>query len=159
MSCVILTIQLQALSVTFQECYNIASLLFSNSFNCTNNPNFSIYLRLGHLITSFKLFNNLICIICWFYKFNYHLLITIYSCVTFQWWRDVTPFQGLHTSQVYKNTHRNNLVHYFWNLILSFFWTYFHSSLFPSIEIIVNYYPFIKLFNSIDILLMNIIIL
>nr|YP_009946939.1 cytochrome c oxidase subunit III [Macrostemum floridum]QOH91257.1 cytochrome c oxidase subunit 3 [Macrostemum floridum] len=85
--------------------------------------------------------------------------------IMFQWWRDMTresTLQGLHTFKVNLNMK--------WGMILfitseilfffSFFWTFFHSSLTPSIEIGLNWPPSnILSFNPFKIPLLNTIIL
>lgn len=85
--------------------------------------------------------------------------------ISFQWWRDICrerTFQGLHTNQV--------LTGLKWGIILfiisevfffiSFFWTFFHSRLAPSIEIGLSWPPSgIYRFNPFKTPLLNTIIL
>lgn len=82
-----------------------------------------------------------------------------------QWWRDIireSSFQGYHTLNVYIIL-RFGIIIFITSEILfffSFFWTYFHSSLAPNIEIGQFWPPFnIIPFNPYDIPLLNTIIL
>lgn len=119
------------------------------------------------LIISLRLFNNLISIIIWFYRLNYLIIISIpctLLCI-FQWWRDVTresTFQGWHTISVYNGLRIGILLFIISEIFffISFFWSYFHSSLSPSIEIGQLWPPLgITPFNPFDIPLINTIIL
>nr|ARH55057.1 cytochrome c oxidase subunit 3 [Lopheros rubens] len=83
----------------------------------------------------------------------------------YQWWRDIireSTFQGIHTNKVIMGLK--------WGMILfissevlffmSFFWSFFHSSLSPNIEIGMIWPPMkISPFNPIEIPLLNTIIL
>nr|YP_010988060.1 cytochrome c oxidase subunit III [Harpegnathos venator]WON66593.1 cytochrome c oxidase subunit III [Harpegnathos venator] len=119
------------------------------------------------LIMSLCLLNNLIMMISWFNKFNYYLSLTIPCSLIcmFQWWRDVTresTFQGFHSLMVYKGLRIGMILFIISEIFffLSFFWTYFHSSLSPTIEIGQLWPPYgIIPFNPYDIPLMNTIIL
>nr|YP_009499545.1 cytochrome c oxidase subunit III [Anastrangalia sequensi]ASL05659.1 cytochrome c oxidase subunit III [Anastrangalia sequensi] len=107
-------------------------------------------------------------LIKWFhiYQSNLFLLgLLITSLIMYQWWRDVvreSTFQGLHTFVVTSGLR--------WGMILfitsevfffiSFFWSFFHNSLSPSIEIGMIWPPKgIKTFNPIEIPLLNTLIL
>nr|AXS66085.1 cytochrome c oxidase subunit 3 [Elateroidea sp. 9 KM-2017] len=104
----------------------------------------------------------------WFHMFNNSLLLlgtfnTI--MIMYQWWRDITregTLQGLHTNKV--------TVGLRWGMILfitsevlffvSFFWSFFHSSLAPTIDIGMIWPPkSILTFNPIQIPLLNTLIL
>nr|ALO76854.1 cytochrome c oxidase subunit 3 [Timarcha goettingensis] len=104
----------------------------------------------------------------WFHLFQMNLLLLgmlTNLLVMFQWWRDIVregTFQGLHTMKVVKGLR--------WGMILfitsevfffmSFFWTFFHSSLSPSIEIGMIWPPMnIESFNPNEIPLLNTLIL
>nr|QTZ18999.1 cytochrome c oxidase subunit 3 [Manota sp. WQY001] len=104
----------------------------------------------------------------WFHQYNMNLFILgiIITLLTmYQWWRDISregTFQGLHTKMVLKGLK--------WGMILfiiseifffiSFFWSFFHSSLTPSIELGMNWPPQnIKPFNPFQIPLLNTTIL
>nr|APQ47869.1 cytochrome c oxidase subunit III [Cheumatopsyche brevilineata] len=105
----------------------------------------------------------------WFKEFqlNWFILIgfTIIILSMIQWWRDVireSTFQGIHTFKVNLNMR--------WGMILfiisevfffiSFFWTFFHSSLSPNIELGSLWPPMnINVFNPFHIPLLNTLIL
>nr|AXS66479.1 cytochrome c oxidase subunit 3 [Cucujoidea sp. 29 KM-2017] len=107
-------------------------------------------------------------LIKWFHFYNLNLFILgiiSTSLVSFQWWRDIvreSTFQGHHTLKVTKGLR--------WGMILfiisevfffiSFFWSFFHSSLAPSIELGLNWPPKgINTFNPMEIPLLNTMIL
>nr|YP_010586607.1 cytochrome c oxidase subunit III [Tinodes chinchinus]UZZ44421.1 cytochrome c oxidase subunit III [Tinodes chinchinus] len=104
----------------------------------------------------------------WFhFNLNYLMLIGLMIIILsmIQWWRDVireSTFQGLHTMKVSLNMK--------WGMILfitsevlffmSFFWTFFHSSLSPNIEIGMMWPPLnIQAFNPFKIPMLNTLIL
>nr|YP_009919057.1 cytochrome c oxidase subunit III [Acnemia nitidicollis]QMP96650.1 cytochrome c oxidase subunit III [Acnemia nitidicollis] len=104
----------------------------------------------------------------WFHQYNINLFllgIIITLLTMYQWWRDISresTFQGLHTQTV--------MIGLKWGMILfivseifffiSFFWSFFHSSLTPSIELGMNWPPFgITPFNTFQIPLLNTVIL
>nr|YP_009725096.1 cytochrome c oxidase subunit III [Rotunda rotundapex]QGW14826.1 cytochrome c oxidase subunit III [Rotunda rotundapex]WAR64273.1 cytochrome c oxidase subunit III [Rotunda rotundapex] len=104
----------------------------------------------------------------WFHNFNNNLIIVGYVIMlltVYQWWRDISresTYQGKHTILVNKGLR--------WGMILfiiseifffiSFFWTFFHSSLSPNIEIGMMWPPLsIIPFNPFQIPLLNTIIL
>nr|BBE15841.1 cytochrome c oxidase subunit III [Eumeta variegata] len=104
----------------------------------------------------------------WFHLFNLNILILGYLITLmtmYQWWRDICregTFQGKHTILVTKGLR--------WGMILfiisevfffiSFFWSFFHSSLSPDINIGSNWPPqSITPFNPFQIPLLNTIIL
>nr|YP_009387935.1 cytochrome c oxidase subunit III [Aquatica wuhana]ART65576.1 cytochrome c oxidase subunit III [Aquatica wuhana] len=107
-------------------------------------------------------------VIKWFHLYDMNLfmigaLSTI--LVMIQWWRDTTregTFQGLHTFKVVKGL-RWGMIMFITSEILffmSFFWSFFHSSLAPSIEIGMIWPPkSIIPFNPIQIPLLNTTIL
>lgn len=107
-------------------------------------------------------------LIKWFHQYNINLFIlgVIITLLTiYQWWRDISregTFQGLHTICVI-----NGLK---WGIILfiiseifffiSFFWSFFHRSLSPNIELGINWPPIgIIPFNPFQIPLLNTVIL
>nr|ALO77512.1 cytochrome c oxidase subunit 3 [Mordellidae sp. GENSP01] len=104
----------------------------------------------------------------WFHLFNNNLLmisLITMIMIMFQWWRDIvreSTFQGQHTYTVAKGLR--------WGMILfitsevfffiSFFWSFFHSSLSPAIEIGMLWPPKgIIPFNPVQIPLLNTLIL
>nr|QUB07038.1 cytochrome c oxidase subunit 3 [Thlaspida biramosa] len=120
------------------------------------------------LLGSMIMFINFSGMIKWFFMNNSNLLLlglTISSMIMFQWWRDITresTFQGHHTYQVVLGLR--------WGMILfiisevffffSFFWSFFHNSLSPSIELGMMWPPqSIKTFNPLEIPLLNTVIL
>nr|APX39997.1 cytochrome c oxidase subunit 3 [Cryptocephalus obliteratifer] len=107
-------------------------------------------------------------LIQWFHQLNFNLLLiglSINIMVSIQWWRDITresTFQGQHTMKVSTGMR--------WGMILfitseifffiSFFWSFFHNSLAPSIELGLNWPPkSIQVFNPLEIPLLNTLIL
>nr|YP_009434117.1 cytochrome c oxidase subunit III [Epicauta tibialis]APB02757.1 cytochrome c oxidase subunit III [Epicauta tibialis] len=107
-------------------------------------------------------------LIKWFHLYSPNLLcIGALSMILimYQWWRDITregTFQGLHTMKV--------TIGLRWGMILfitsevlffiSFFWSFFHNSLSPAIEIGMMWPPKgIQTFNPIQIPLLNTLIL
>nr|YP_009144460.1 cytochrome c oxidase subunit III [Asbolus verrucosus]AKJ52246.1 cytochrome c oxidase subunit 3 [Asbolus verrucosus] len=107
-------------------------------------------------------------IIKWFHFYNHSLLMigfTSMLLIMFQWWRDISreaTLQGLHTYTVTMGMR--------WGMILfitsevfffiSFFWSFFHNSLAPAIELGMNWPPKgIMTFNPIQIPLLNTLIL
>nr|YP_010835877.1 cytochrome c oxidase subunit III [Onukindia connexa]WGC89396.1 cytochrome c oxidase subunit III [Onukindia connexa] len=106
--------------------------------------------------------------IMWFHKLNMNLFFlgfTIILLTMIQWWRDVireSTFQGMHTNKVVKSMKLGMILFILSEVLffLSFFWSYFHSSLSPSIEIGLQWPPLgIKPFNPINIPMLNTIIL
>nr|ATN23535.1 cytochrome c oxidase subunit III [Pseudocolaspis sp. EMHAU-15071004] len=104
----------------------------------------------------------------WFHFFNVNLFtigMMVNLLVMYQWWRDVTregTYQGLHTYKVTMGLR--------WGMILfiisevfffiSFFWSFFHSSLTPAIDIGMNWPPKgVAPFNPLEIPLLNTLIL
>nr|AXS65465.1 cytochrome c oxidase subunit 3 [Cucujoidea sp. 39 KM-2017] len=107
-------------------------------------------------------------LIKWFHMYNNNLLlfsIMTMLLIMFQWWRDIVregTFQGHHTLKVTLGLK--------WGMILfitsevfffiSFFWSFFHNSLAPSIEIGMQWPPMgIIPFNPMEIPLLNTLIL
>nr|YP_009735133.1 cytochrome c oxidase subunit III [Acropyga kinomurai]QBG38628.1 cytochrome c oxidase subunit III [Acropyga kinomurai] len=120
------------------------------------------------ILISFSLLNNLISMIMWFHNFNNYMIPmsipSTFLCM-YQWWRDIireSTFQGSHTQLVYHGLQLGMILFIMSEIFffISFFWTYFHSSLAPSMEIGQLWPPQgIKPFNPYDIPLMNTIIL
>nr|YP_010554625.1 cytochrome c oxidase subunit III [Hydromanicus huapingensis]UYO79245.1 cytochrome c oxidase subunit III [Hydromanicus huapingensis] len=111
----------------------------------------------------------LLSMVKWFKENQFNLLIilglTIILMTMIQWWRDITresTFQGFHTFKVNMNMR--------WGMILfivseifffiSFFWSFFHSSLSPNIELGSIWPPSnIQAFNPFQIPFLNTLIL
>nr|AML60302.1 cytochrome c oxidase subunit III [Mesembrinella sp. ACMJ-2016] len=104
----------------------------------------------------------------WFHHHNTYLFLlgNIITIMTvYQWWRDVSregTFQGLHTNPVTTGL-RWGMILFILSEILffaSFFWSFFHSSLSPSVELGVIWPPMgITPFNPFQIPLLNTVIL
>nr|AGC22353.1 cytochrome c oxidase subunit III [Paramastax nigra] len=104
----------------------------------------------------------------WFNTLKLNMLIIgmiIILLTSFQWWRDIvreSTFQGLHTKMV-SNGLRWGMMLFITSevlLFMSFFWTYFHSSLAPTIELGLLWPPHgINPFNPMQIPLLNTIVL
>nr|UYI30617.1 cytochrome c oxidase subunit 3 [Aquatica sp. a XF-2022] len=107
-------------------------------------------------------------VIKWFHLYQMNLFMIGVLCtimVMIQWWRDTSregTFQGLHTLKVVKGL-RWGMILFITSEVLffvSFFWSFFHSSLAPSIEIGMIWPPkSIIPFNPIQIPLLNTTIL
>nr|APX39984.1 cytochrome c oxidase subunit 3 [Cryptocephalus cynarae] len=107
-------------------------------------------------------------LIQWFHQFNHNLLLMgllINIMVSIQWWRDITresTFQGQHTIAV-SMMMRWGMILFITSEILffvSFFWSFFHNSLAPSIDLGLNWPPkSINTFNPLEIPLLNTLIL
>nr|WKU83801.1 cytochrome c oxidase subunit III [Betasyrphus sp. n. AU1] len=104
----------------------------------------------------------------WFHQYNMSLMMlgTMITMLTiYQWWRDVSregTFQGMHTLYVTVSL-RWGMILFILSEILffsSFFWSFFHSSLSPSIELGSIWPPLgITPFNPFQIPLLNTTIL
>nr|ALO77450.1 cytochrome c oxidase subunit 3 [Dermestidae sp. GENSP01] len=107
-------------------------------------------------------------LIKWFHKFTPNLMflgLLSTSLIMYQWWRDIireSTMQGHHTFIVTMGMR--------WGMILfitseifffiSFFWSFFHSSLAPSVELGMNWPPMgVHPFNPTQIPLLNTLIL
>nr|QTZ18960.1 cytochrome c oxidase subunit 3 [Azana sp. WQY005] len=120
------------------------------------------------IISSISTMTLMMGMIKWFHQYNMNLFLlglTLTLLSMYQWWRDISregTFQGLHTLNV--------LTGLKWGMILfivseifffiSFFWSFFHSSLSPNIEIGLSWPPMgIYPFNPLQIPLLNTAIL
>nr|WRY72505.1 cytochrome c oxidase subunit III [Zyginella mandali] len=106
--------------------------------------------------------------IMWFHKLSMNLMslgIMITLMTMFQWWRDVireATFQGLHTNKVLDGMKMGMILFITSEVLffLSFFWSFFHSSLSPAVEIGLKWPPLgIISFNPMNIPLLNTMIL
>lgn len=104
----------------------------------------------------------------WFHLYNLQLFFignTIVLLTIYQWWRDISregTYQGLHTFQVTLGL-RWGIIFFIISEVfffISFFWTFFHRSLTPTIEL-GNIWPPINIepFNPFQIPLLNTTIL
>nr|YP_010988528.1 cytochrome c oxidase subunit III [Medeopteryx alacauda]WOR80672.1 cytochrome c oxidase subunit 3 [Medeopteryx alacauda] len=120
------------------------------------------------ILGAFSSMTLLVGIIKWFHLYETNLFLLGSICtllVMYQWWRDISregSFQGLHTFSVVKGL-RWGMILFITSEVLffvSFFWSFFHSSLSPSIEIGMLWPPKgIIPFNPIQIPLLNTLIL
>ena len=134
----------------------------------TNHPFHIVTIRPWPLLTSIRIINTFIRSILLIYIKTISLLfirlITLIICL-FQWWRDVIrerTFQGFHSFIVTKLIKIRIILFIISELIffVAFFWTYFHRSISPRIEIGINWPPTsIDQFNPYNIPLLNSIIL
>nr|YP_010471417.1 cytochrome c oxidase subunit III [Tetragonula pagdeni]UVG40752.1 cytochrome c oxidase subunit III [Tetragonula pagdeni] len=116
------------------------------------------------IISSFNLMNFLISIVVWINLKNYSILILTFSnlfMVFALWNRDIvreSTFMGGHTLIV-KLMIKFSMVMFILSelfFFISFFWTFFHSSISPSIEINMVWPPkMIKVFEYTEIPLLN----
>nr|ALO70418.1 cytochrome c oxidase subunit 3 [Brundinia marina] len=107
-------------------------------------------------------------IIKWFHMFTNSLFMLgmlITMLIMYQWWRDISregTYQGLHTYTVTMGL-RWGMILFITSEIfffLSFFWSFFHSSLAPTIELGMTWPPKgIETFNPMQIPLLNTLIL
>nr|YP_010743023.1 cytochrome c oxidase subunit III [Anagonalia emeiensis]WEU75304.1 cytochrome c oxidase subunit III [Anagonalia emeiensis] len=106
--------------------------------------------------------------VMWFHKTNLSLFIMgfiIIIVTMIQWWRDITresTFQGLHTKKVMMSMKLGMIMFIISEILFfsSFFWTFFHSSLSPTMEIGLNWPPSgIKTFDPMNIPMLNTMIL
>nr|YP_010582875.1 cytochrome c oxidase subunit III [Uzeldikra longiprocessa]UGN61295.1 cytochrome c oxidase subunit III [Uzeldikra longiprocessa] len=106
--------------------------------------------------------------VMWFHKLNFNLMIIgimITIMTSIQWWRDVireSTFQGLHTIKVISSMKMGMILFILSEVLFftSFFWSYFHSSIAPSMEIGMMWPPKgIIPFNPINIPMLNTMIL
>uniref|UniRef100_UPI003D567CBC cytochrome c oxidase subunit III n=1 Tax=Geniotrigona thoracica TaxID=395500 RepID=UPI003D567CBC len=116
------------------------------------------------IIVSFNLMNFLISIIIWINTKNLFIvsLMFLNLCLTkIMWNRDIireSTFMGNHTFTI-KNMIKFSMIMFIVSelfFFISFFWTFFHSSISPSIEINMIWPPkMIKVFNYFEIPLLN----
>nr|YP_010373829.1 cytochrome c oxidase subunit III [Arocatus melanocephalus]UPI55356.1 cytochrome c oxidase subunit III [Arocatus melanocephalus] len=106
--------------------------------------------------------------VLWMHKNETYLMIMgmIINILTmYQWWRDIvreSTFQGKHTIKVVKGLKLGMILFIISEVFffISFFWSFFHSSLAPTIEIGMMWPPKgIKTFNPMEIPLLNTMIL
>lgn len=132
------------------------------------HPFHLVTIRPWPIICSINAFNLIITLIIWFYlKIYWTLLINFILLVIsiLIWWRDVIrerTYQGHHTQSIRKILKFRIILFIISEIFffISFFWTYFHNRLSPSIEIGINWPPKnIIIFNPYKIPLLNSLIL
>nr|ALJ93771.1 cytochrome c oxidase subunit III [Megachile strupigera] len=120
------------------------------------------------LICSLNSFNLMITLIIWFYFKIYWMMMinfTMLMLSMFLWWRDIireSTYQGQHSQTIKKMLKFSMILFIISELMffISFFWTYFHMMLSPSIEIGMNWPPKnIIMFNPYKFPLLNSLIL
>nr|ALO64582.1 cytochrome c oxidase subunit III [Andrena nitida] len=134
----------------------------------SNHPFHMVTISPWPMLTSINIMNMLISMVLLMYMKMTSLLLlstmTLILCL-FQWWRDVireSTFQGFHTYTVTKLIKMSMILFIISELMffVAFFWTYFHSSIAPSIEIGMTWPPTsIKQINPYNIPLLNSVIL
>nr|DBA43967.1 TPA: COX3 [Bombus confusus] len=133
-----------------------------------NFPFHMVTLSPWPIICSFNLLNLLLSIILWIYLNNLILLfinLSILLMSSFMWFRDIireSTFQGMHSLYILSMLKFSMIMFIVSELFffISFFWTFFHNSISPAIEINIFWPPkMIKVFNPFEIPLLNSIIL
>nr|YP_007626997.1 cytochrome c oxidase subunit III [Chauliops fallax]AFV25570.1 cytochrome c oxidase subunit III [Chauliops fallax] len=106
--------------------------------------------------------------VLWFHKnemYLFYLGMMINLMTMYQWWRDIvreSTFQGKHTSKVVSGLKMGMILFIISEVFffISFFWSFFHSSLAPTVEIGMTWPPKgIKTFDPMKIPLLNTMIL
>nr|YP_010320631.1 cytochrome c oxidase subunit III [Illeis bistigmosa]UJP68262.1 cytochrome c oxidase subunit III [Illeis bistigmosa] len=120
------------------------------------------------ILGSFSAMTAMIGMITWFHLFNNTLFLMsniLLLMIMYQWWRDIvreSTFQGQHTYSVALGLRWGMILFITSEILffLSFFWSFYHSSLAPSIDLGMNWPPKnIIAFNPSSIPLLNTIIL
>nr|WOW99001.1 cytochrome c oxidase subunit III [Oecleopsis sp.] len=120
------------------------------------------------IVSSMGILTMLMGLISWMHSKEIITMIvgtTISILSTYQWWRDITresTFQGEHTLKVTKMMKMGMILFITSEVMffLSFFWSFFHASLAPSMEIGMKWPPKgIECFNPTEIPLLNTVIL
>nr|ATE47030.1 cytochrome c oxidase subunit III [Bombus breviceps] len=116
------------------------------------------------IITSFNLMNLLLSTIMWIYLNTFFFLIInllILTTSSLLWFRDIireSTFQGMHSLSIISMMKFSMIMFIISELFffISFFWTFFHNSISPAIEINHIWPPkMIKFFNPFEIPLLN----
>nr|ALO64565.1 cytochrome c oxidase subunit III [Andrena dorsata] len=134
----------------------------------TNHPFHMVTISPWPMLTSINIMNVLLGMIMMMYLKMLTLMLislaTLILCLI-QWWRDVireSTFQGFHTLTVTNLIKMSMILFIISELMffVAFFWTYFHSSIAPSIEIGMTWPPTsIKQLNPYNIPLLNSVVL
>nr|DBA43473.1 TPA_asm: COX3 [Bombus bohemicus] len=129
-----------------------------------NFPFHMVTLSPWPIMISINLMNLLMSLILWIYLNNF--LISMLNLITFMfsmmtWFRDIireSTFQGYHSIYIMYMLKFSMIMLIISELFffISFFWTFFHNSMSPSIEINSSWPPkMIKFFNPMEIPLLN----
>nr|ALO64389.1 cytochrome c oxidase subunit III [Andrena subopaca] len=134
----------------------------------SNHPFHMVTLSPWPILTSINIMNTFLGMILLVYmKMTSILLLSMFTlilCLS-QWWRDVireSTYQGCHTLMVTKLIKMSMILFIISELMffVAFFWTYFHSSIAPSIEIGMTWPPTsIKQLNPYNIPMLNSVVL
>nr|QEJ81557.1 cytochrome c oxidase subunit 3 [Rhagophthalmus giganteus] len=133
-----------------------------------NHPFHLVEISPWPILGAFSVMSSMMGLIKWFHLYNNDLLMfssLITLLISYQWWRDISregTFQGLHTMKV-ANGLRWGMILFILSEVMffiSFFWSFYHSSLSPNIEIGMTWPPkSIQPFNPMQIPLLNTLIL
>nr|QBP33708.1 cytochrome c oxidase subunit 3 [Bombus sibiricus] len=133
-----------------------------------NFPFHMVTLSPWPLIVAINTMNTLLSTILWIYLNNMMIMLInlfILLISIFAWFRDIireSTFQGMHSMFIITMMKFSMIMFIISELFffISFFWTFFHNSISPSIEINSTWPPkMIKFFNPFEIPLLNSIIL
>nr|UVV36454.1 cytochrome c oxidase subunit 3 [Nogodinidae sp.] len=133
-----------------------------------NHPFHMVTKSPGPILTSINMITMLMGTLLWLHKKEMMKMIMgmmLPMLCSFYWWRDITresTFQGNHTNLVMKGMKMGMILFITSEVMffVSFFWSFFHSSLSPSIEIGMNWPPkSIKTFTPMEVPMLNTIIL
>nr|ALO64526.1 cytochrome c oxidase subunit III [Andrena semilaevis] len=134
----------------------------------SNHPFHMVTLSPWPILTSINIMNTFMSMILFIYmKMTSIMLMSMFTLILclMQWWRDVireSTYQGYHTLTVTKLIKMSMILFIISELMffVAFFWTYFHSSIAPSIEIGMTWPPTsIKQLNPYNIPLLNSVVL
>nr|YP_010131900.1 cytochrome c oxidase subunit III [Euaspis polynesia]QQD78161.1 cytochrome c oxidase subunit 3 [Euaspis polynesia] len=133
-----------------------------------NHPFHLVTMSPWPILNAFNLMNLMMSLIMWFYLNNYNLMLLNFITLIlsmYLWWRDIireSTYQGFHTMYVLMFLKFSMILFIISEMMffISFFWTLFHSSIAPNIEIGMNWPPKnILIFNPYEIPLLNSLIL
>nr|YP_010026620.1 cytochrome c oxidase subunit III [Gynaikothrips ficorum]QOQ85868.1 cytochrome c oxidase subunit III [Gynaikothrips ficorum] len=133
-----------------------------------NHPFHLVSLSPWPILMSMSILNMIFSMVDWFNGFsNTQNMFSTFTVIliSFQWWRDVireSTWQGLHTLKVFKGLQLGMILFITSELFffISFFWSFFHMSLSPDMELGLIWPPKgIIFFNPIEIPLLNTMIL
>nr|YP_011014841.1 cytochrome c oxidase subunit III [Epyhemisphaerius bistriatus]WQB38522.1 cytochrome c oxidase subunit III [Epyhemisphaerius bistriatus] len=120
------------------------------------------------IISSINLMTTLLGMVIWMTKKEMNVMLmgmTMTTISSILWWRDVireSTFQGNHTKKVIKGIKMGMILFITSEVMffISFFWSFLHSSISPSIELGLTWPPkSIQPFNPLEVPLLNTIIL
>nr|YP_001974571.1 cytochrome c oxidase subunit III [Rhagophthalmus ohbai]BAF52864.1 cytochrome c oxidase subunit III [Rhagophthalmus ohbai] len=136
--------------------------------NKKNHPYHLVEISPWPILSAMTALSMMMGMIKWFHLNNINLLTLssiIMLMIMIQWWRDIvreSTMQGLHTLKVTLGM-RWGMILFITSEVLffvSFFWSFYHSSLSPSVELGMIWPPLgIKPFNPLNIPLLNTLIL